>query len=64
MSEEFSEAHIEAELRALAAERGVKAGVIINAARAGLSGQTVGPSVFHLFTAMGRHRVLDRLRSV
>jgi len=64
VSEEFSEAHIEAELRALAAERGVKAGVIINAARAALSGQTVGPSVFHLFTAIGRQRVLNRLRSV
>jgi glutamyl-tRNA synthetase len=64
VSQEFSEAHIEAELRGLAAERGVKAGVIINAARAALSGQTVGPSVFHLFTAIGRQRVLDRLRSV
>ncbi len=63
-SDDFSEPHIEAELRALAAEKGVKAGVIINGSRVALSGQTVGPSVFHLFTAIGRQRVLHRLSSV
>lgn len=61
--EEFSEANIEAELRKLAMERQVKAGLIINAARAALSGQPVGPSVFHVFTAVGRQRVLHRLRN-
>ncbi len=48
-------------MRKLAVERGVKAGLIINGARAALTGQTVGPSVFHVFTAVGRKRVLDRL---
>ena len=61
--EEFTEANIEAELRKLAIERQVKAGLIINAARAALSGQPVGPSVFHVFTAVGRQRVLHRLRN-
>jgi glutamyl-tRNA synthetase len=61
---EFTEAGVEAELRKLAAERGVKAGVIINASRAALTGQPVGPSVFHVFTCIGRERVIARLAKV
>jgi glutamyl-tRNA synthetase len=59
---EFTESSIEREVRALASERGVKAGVIINAARAALSGQSVGPSAFAVFTAVGRERAVKRLR--
>ncbi len=40
---EFTEASVEAELRKLAEERGVKAGVLINASRAALTGQAGGP---------------------
>ena len=58
---DFTEASIEADLRKLAEERGVKAGVIINASRAALTGQPVGPSVFHVFTCIGRERTLTRL---
>ena len=58
---EFSEVSVEADLRKLAEDRGVKAGVIINASRAALSGQPVGPSVFHVFTIIGRDRVIARL---
>jgi len=61
---EFTEASVEADLRKLAEERGVKAGVIINASRAALSGQPVGPSVFHVFTSIGRERVIARLAKV
>ena len=61
---EFSEAVVEAHLRALATERGVKAGVLINGSRAALTGQAVGPSAFHLFTAVGRDRAIARLRAV
>ena len=61
-TDEFTEASVEAELRSLATERGVKAGVIINAARAALTGQSVGPSAFAVFTAVGRERALQRLR--
>jgi glutamyl-tRNA synthetase len=61
---EFTEAVVETELRKLAQERGVKAGVLINASRAALTGQTVGPSAFAVFTCIGRDRVLNRLRKV
>jgi glutamyl-tRNA synthetase len=60
---EFTEASVEADLRALAAELGVKAGLLINGARAALTGQPVGPSAFHLFIAMGRERAIARLRA-
>ncbi|HUS06439.1 MAG TPA: glutamate--tRNA ligase [Bryobacteraceae bacterium] len=60
---EFNEQTVEAELRKLAIERTVKAGVIINAARAALSGQPVGPSAFAVFIAVGRERALQRLRN-
>ena len=59
---EFTEATVERDLRALAAERSVKAGVIINAARAALTGQSVGPSAFAVFAAIGRDRAIRRLR--
>ncbi|MBI3696547.1 MAG: glutamate--tRNA ligase, partial [Acidobacteria bacterium] len=62
-TEEFTEQSVEQQVRALAAERAVKAGVIINAARAALSGQSVGPSAFSVFTAVGRERAIERLRS-
>jgi glutamyl-tRNA synthetase len=59
---EFTEASVEAALRKLAEERGVKAGVLINASRAALSGQPVGPSAFAVFACIGRERVIARLR--
>ena len=61
-SNEFTEASVEAELRKLAGERGVKPGVLINASRAALSGQPVGPSAFALFTCIGRDRAIARLK--
>ncbi|HZS55152.1 MAG TPA: glutamate--tRNA ligase, partial [Bryobacteraceae bacterium] len=59
---EFTEASVEADLRKLAEERAVKAGVLINASRAALTGQPVGPSAFAVFTCIGRDRVIERLR--
>lgn len=61
---EFTEASVEADLRKLAEESGVKAGVLINASRAALTGQPVGPSAFAVFTCIGRERVIQRLRRV
>ncbi len=61
---DFTEASVEADLRALAGELGVKAGLLINGARAALTGQPVGPSAFHLFIAIGRDRAIARLRAV
>ncbi len=63
-SSEFTEGSIEAELRKLADEKGLKAGILINGARAALTGQSVGPSAFHLFTIIGKERALARLRAV
>jgi glutamyl-tRNA synthetase len=61
---EFTESSVEAHLRALATESGVKAGLLINGSRAALTGQTVGPSAFALFTAVGRRRAIARLKAV
>jgi glutamyl-tRNA synthetase len=61
---EFTESSVEADLRKLAEESGVKAGLLINASRAALTGQTVGPSAFAVFTCIGRERVIQRLRKV
>jgi glutamyl-tRNA synthetase len=49
-------------LRDLAAERGVKAGLLINATRVALTGQGVAPSLFEVMVALGRDRVVERLR--
>ena len=61
---EFTEQSVEAELRKLAEERGVKAGLLINGARAALTGQPVGPSAFAVFIAIGRERAIERLSKV
>ena len=61
---QFTEASVEAELRKLAEERGVKAGMLINASRAALTGQSVGPSAFAVFVCIGRERVIQRLKKV
>jgi len=63
-SPQFTEASVEAELRKLADECGVKAGVLINASRAALTGQPVGPSAFAVFVCIGRERTIERLRRV
>jgi len=61
---EFTEGSIEVELRKIADEKGIKAGVLINGSRAALTGQPVGPSAFHVFTALGRPRSLERLKRI
>ena len=61
---EFNERTAEKELRDLATEKGVKAGLLINGSRAALTGQTAGPSAFAVFIAVGRERVIERLKKV
>ncbi len=63
-SKEFTEKSVEQEIRSLAAERGVKAGLLINGSRAALTGQTVGPSAFRVFTIIGKARCVKRLSAV
>ena len=51
----------ESALRAFAAEKGVKAGLLINAARALLTGQAVAPGIFEVMVALGQERTVARL---
>ena len=60
--EEFTHDNVEAALRAYSEERGVKAGLLINASRTALTGQAVGPGMFDIFVALGRSRSVERLR--
>jgi glutamyl-tRNA synthetase len=58
----FDLAGSENALRALAAEKGVKAGLLINAARVALTGQAVAPGLFEVMVTLGQERVIERLR--
>jgi glutamyl-tRNA synthetase len=49
-------------LRALAEAEGVKAGLLINATRVAIVGQAVAPPLFDTMVALGRDRVVGRLR--
>jgi glutamyl-tRNA synthetase len=57
----FSKDALEAELRSLAEERGVKAGVLIHPTRMALSAATGGPPLFDLIEVMGREKSLEHL---
>ena len=57
----FDKDALEAALRALSEERGIKAGVLIHPTRMALSGATGGPPLFDLIELMGRDRTLGRL---
>jgi glutamyl-tRNA synthetase len=61
---EFTEGSVESDLRKVAEENGVKAGMLINGSRAALTGQPVGPSAFAVFICIGRERSIERLRKV
>jgi glutamyl-tRNA synthetase len=61
---EFTEASIEATLKQVATEMGLKPGVLINGSRAALTGQPVGPSAYAVFIAVGRQRSIARLKQV
>ena len=58
----FDLAGTEGTLRTLAEEKGVKAGLLINATRLALTGQAVAPSLFEVMVTLGRGRVVERLR--
>jgi glutamyl-tRNA synthetase len=52
----------EVALRAFANEQGVKAGLLINASRTALTGQSVGPGMFEIMVTLGCERTVERLR--
>ena len=62
-ADEFTAASTEAVLRTFAEERGIKAGVLINGSRVALTGQGVAPSLFAVMAALGKERVVSRLKA-
>jgi glutamyl-tRNA synthetase len=60
--EGFTHDNAESALRAYSEEQGVKAGLLINAARTALTGQAVGPGMFDIMFTLGRNRTVERLR--
>jgi glutamyl-tRNA synthetase len=60
--DEFTHDATESALRAYSEEQGVKAGLLINAARTALTGQAVGPGMFDIMVTLGRERTIERLR--
>lgn len=61
-TEPFNAANAESTLRAFAVEHGVKDGLLINASRTALTGQSVGPSMFQVYEILGRERSVERLK--
>ena len=57
----FDKEALEAGLRAVAGERGLKAGALIHPARMALSGETGGPPLFDLVEVMGREETSRHL---
>lgn len=59
--ENFNAAEIERTLKAVAAELGVKAGVLVHPTRLALTGAASGPSLYHLIEILGKKTVLARM---
>jgi glutamyl-tRNA synthetase len=57
----FEATELEATLKAVARECGVKAGVLVHPIRLACTGAKAGPSLYHLLEVLGRERVLARL---
>ncbi len=60
-TEPFAAANLEAALKATAAELGVKAGVLVHPCRLAVTGNTAGPSLYHLLEVLGREKSLARM---
>jgi glutamyl-tRNA synthetase len=61
---DFKHDSVEAAVRGLADELGVKAGVLMNASRVALTGQAVAPGLFDVMILLGRDKTVARLRLV
>jgi glutamyl-tRNA synthetase len=61
---EFTHEGIEAAVRGLAAELGVKPAVLMNPARVALTGQAVAPGLFDVMLLLGREKTAARLTGV
>jgi glutamyl-tRNA synthetase len=58
----FDPATLEGTLKTVAAELGVKAGVLVHPVRLACTGKPIGPSLYHLLAVLGKERVLQRLQ--
>lgn len=58
---EFTANHLEACLKNLAGQLGVKVGALVHPARLACTGKTVGPSLYHLMEVLGRDKALERI---
>jgi len=57
----FIAANLEAALKSTAAELGVKAGVLVHPCRLSVTGNTSGPSLYHLLEVLGKEKSLARI---
>jgi glutamyl-tRNA synthetase len=63
-TERFDEAATERALRAVADARGIKAAVLIHAARIAATGRAVSPGIFEVLALLGKPLTLSRLRDL
>ena len=59
---DFSRASLEEACRAMAAEKGLKAGQIIHPTRVAISGKTTGAGLFEMMEVLGKEKVMERMR--
>lgn len=59
----FDAPSLEATLKAVAGELGVKAGVLVHPVRLACTGATSGPSLYHLMEVLGKAKTLARIES-
>jgi glutamyl-tRNA synthetase len=52
---------VEAAVRGTAAERGIKAGMLIHATRVAVTGRAASPGLFEVLALLGRERTVARL---
>lgn len=57
----FDAASLEAALKAIAAELGVKAGVLVHPVRLACTGNPSGPSLYHLLEVIGKEKTMARI---
>ena len=61
---EFNAVRLEQTLKAVAAELGVKAGMLVHPTRLACTGSTAGPSLYHLLEVLGKESVLKRIDQI
>jgi glutamyl-tRNA synthetase len=59
---EFTHESLEAAVRTLAEELGIKPAILMNASRVALTGQAVAPGLFDVMMLLGREKTVTRLR--